>query len=128
MIFSYRMTKYLPSFQTLTDLHNNRTKTTLCDESIVLPLRHFTEILKNIYLFQCAWKQAKCHSSIKKKTNNLLNIIRQYPYHDEENRYLNEHHVITCNQSTFRPGTTNQLAFRLGDSTTNQLLFLEWGI
>lgn len=31
---------------------------------------------------------SKMSLKYKKKTNNLLNIIRQYPYHDEENRYL----------------------------------------
>ena len=52
----------------------------LCDESIVLPLKHiFTEILKTS-TYSNAWKHALYKKVYKKMTNNLSKIIDQYPY------------------------------------------------
>ena len=98
----------------------------LCDESIVLPLKYIYSNILRTSVYPSAWKLANVTPIFKKNDKQLVKnyrpisllpicgkifekIIFEHLY-----AYLDEHQLITKNQSGFRPG----------DGTTNQLLYL----
>ena len=102
----------------------------ICDDSIVLPLRHiFTKCLE-FQTFPKLWKRANILPIHKKQSRQLIKIYRPISLlpicgktfekliFDYIYKHLCNNHLITPNQSGFRPK----------DSTINQLLFITHNI
>ena len=100
----------------------------LCDDSIVLPLRIIFGNILSTATYPDIWKLANVTPIFKKGDKQLIGNYRPIQYltsrfvvklfekiiFNNLYKHLTTHHLITKNQSGFRPG----------DSTTNQLIDL----
>ena len=98
----------------------------LCDNSVVLPLKIISQNILVASTYPDTWKLANVIPIFKKGDKQSINNYRpiyllpicgkifEKIIFDNLYKYLNSNNLITKNQSGFRPG----------DSTTNQLLYL----
>ena len=98
----------------------------ICDESVVLPLKIIFQNILDTSIYPDMWKLANVTPIFKKEDKQLVKnyrpisllpicgkLFEKIVFNSLYN-YLNSNNLITNNQSGFRPG----------DSCTNQLLFL----